>query len=105
MKQYDVFGQYGVDSYLSDYAVVTKKAFRGRGVATEFIKSRTQMMKALNLTVTSSMYTVIGTQKAAAKAGHKEMKAIPYKGLEKSYPTFDFSKANIDAARFMDFKL
>ena len=105
LKQHDVFGKYGVDTYLSDYALCTKKAFRTRGIATEFIKARTPMMKALGVPVTSSLYTVIGSQKAAAKAGHSVAQTIAYSELAKSYPTFDFSKSNVDSAKFLDFKL
>lgn len=105
MKQHDVFGKYGVDTYLTDYALCTKKDFRNRGIATEFIKSRTAMMKALNVTVTSTPYTVIGSQRAAVSAGHTEAFKIPYSELAKSYPTFDFSKSNAEFIVFLDFKL
>lgn len=105
LKQHDVCAKYGVDSYLSDYALVTKRDFRNRGIATEFIRSRTAMMKALNVPVTSTLYTVIGSQKAAEKAGHTEALKIAYTDLAKSYPSFDFSKSNAEFAKFLDFKL
>lgn len=105
MKQHNVFEKYGVDMYLSDYALCTKKEFRYRGIATEFIRSLTQMMKVLNIPVTSSIYTVIGSQKAAVKAGHTETLKISYNELVKSYPTFDFSKSNAEFVKFFDFKL
>lgn len=82
----------------------TKKAFRERGIATEFIRSRTAMMKALNVPATSSAYTVIGTQKAAANVGHVESYKISYAELKTSFPTFDFSKANAEFLKICDFK-
>lgn len=62
------------------------------------------MMKAMNVPVTSSAFTVIGTQKAATAVGHEETFKISYAELGKSYPTFDFSKANAEFFKVYDFK-
>jgi hypothetical protein len=104
-QQYKVCEKYNVDKYLTDYAVCTRKEFRSRGVATEFIKARTPMMKLLSIQVTSSSYTVIGTQKAAAKAGHYDGYTILYEELQAKFPSFDFSKRNVDVYKVMDFKI
>ncbi|KAG5684454.1 hypothetical protein PVAND_013688 [Polypedilum vanderplanki] len=104
LNQHDVFTKYGVDTYLTEYAMCTRKEFRNRGLATEFIRSRTQQMKLLNVPVTSSAFTVIGTQKAAAKVNHHDGWKISYDELQKKYPTFDFSKRNVDELKIMDFK-
>jgi hypothetical protein len=104
-RQHRICEIYNVDKYLTDYAMCTRKEFRNRGVATEFIKSRTQMMKLLDIHVTSSSYTVIGTQKAAAKAGHFDSWSISYDELQQKFPSFDFSKRNVDVYKKMDFKI
>lgn len=82
----------------------TKKTFRARGIATEMIRSRAAMMKALGVPVTSSAYRVIGSQKAVEKLGHKETYKVSYAELGKSFPTFDFSKANAEFLKIYDFK-
>ncbi|KAG5684452.1 hypothetical protein PVAND_013686 [Polypedilum vanderplanki] len=104
-KTYSVCEKYNVDKYLTDYAVCTKKEFRNRGIATEFIKARTPMMKLLNIQVTSTSYTVIATQKAAAKAGHYDGWSISYEELQQKFPSFDFSNRNVDIYKVMDFKI
>ncbi|KAG5684453.1 hypothetical protein PVAND_013687 [Polypedilum vanderplanki] len=100
-----VYEKYNVDKYLTDYGICIRKEFRNRGIALEFIKSRTQMMKMLNIQVTSTSYTVIATQKAAIKAGHFESYSILYKELQQKFPSFDFSKSNADMYKVMDFKI
>lgn len=62
------------------------------------------MMKALNVPVTSTPYTVIGTQKAAANVGHEETFKVSFAELGKSFPTFDFSKSNAEFLKIYDFK-
>jgi hypothetical protein len=104
LNEHDVFAKYGVDTYLTEYAMCTRKEFRTRGLATEFIRSRTQQMKLLGVPATSSAFTVIGTQKAAAKVNHTDGYTISYAELQKKYPTFDFSKSNVEELKIMDFK-
>lgn len=62
------------------------------------------MMKALNVPLTSTLYTVIGTQKAAAAVGHEETFKMSYAELGKSFPNFDFSKSNAEYLKVYDFK-
>lgn len=105
LNQHNAFGKYSIDKYLTDFALCTKKEFRQRGIGTEMIKARTPIMKALNVSDTSTLYTVIGSQKAAEKAGHKLTYQISYKELHEKYPTFDFSKSNAEFLKIMDFKM
>lgn len=83
----------------------TKKEFRNRGVGTELIRARTAMLKAFGLQLTSTAFTVIGTQKGASKVGHSEGYSISYDDLQKKFPSFDFSKKNTECFKIMDFKI
>jgi hypothetical protein len=61
-------------------------------------------MKALGISVTSSAYRVVGSQKAAEKLGHGTTYQISYADLGKAFPTFDFSKADAEFFKICDFK-
>jgi GNAT superfamily N-acetyltransferase len=102
---YDVYSKYNVESYLSECAMCTKKEYRNRGIGTELIRSRTNQLKALGLTLTSTAFTVIGGQKGAVKVNHTDGFQISYDDLQKKYPSFDFSKKNTEFLKIMDFKI
>lgn len=92
-KQFDVCKHFKVDRYLSAYGLCVDPAYRGRGIATEMLKARTPYMKAFGLRVTSTSFTGIGSQTAAAKAGYQEAFVIAYSKLERLFPRFDFSNS------------
>jgi hypothetical protein len=105
VAQHDVFAKYGVNEFLTDYGLVTSKNFRYRGIATEFLKARVSILKALNLEVTSTVFTVIGSQKAAIKANYDEVFAIEWKDVGKLFKDFDFTKSNAKYCKILDFKI
>lgn len=57
------------------------------------LKARAPVLEAFGLKVTSTAFTGIGSQTAAAKAGYKEVFVIKYEEIEKMFPQFDFSKS------------
>lgn len=71
-KQFDVFQHYNVNDYLIAYGLCVDTAYRARGIATEMLKARGPLLKALGLKVTTTAFTGIGSQKAALKAGYEE---------------------------------
>jgi hypothetical protein len=83
----------------------TKKEFRNRGIGTELIRARTTMLEKFGLQLTSSAFTVIGTQKGASKVGHTDGYTVSFDDLQKQFPTFDFSKKNTENFKIVDFKL
>jgi GNAT superfamily N-acetyltransferase len=87
-QQFNVFEAYKVDHYLSGRGLCVNPSYRGRGIATEVLKARIPMMKALGLKVTSTHYNAIGSQMTAKKAGYKETFSIPYQELEQKFPNF-----------------
>lgn len=70
--QCDVFELYHVDAYLAAMGLGVNLAYRGRGIATEMLKARQEVMKILNLRLTSTQFTGEGSQKAAMRAGFEE---------------------------------
>jgi GNAT superfamily N-acetyltransferase len=101
-SQHEVFDKYSTDKYLTDYGMVTDKRFRQRGIGTEFLKARAAILKSLNLQVTSSAFTVIGSQKAAVKANYVECYSIKWTEVGEKFPAFDFSIATVDCCKIMD---
>lgn len=90
-KQFDVYSTFNVDKYLTAYGLCVNPEYRNRGIATEILKSRVPILKALDMKVTSTAFTGIGSQIAAKKAGYVDAYVISYSELEKKFPSFDFS--------------
>ena len=67
--QFKVCERYGVDQYLTAYGLAINKRYRGRGIATEMLKARVPICRAFGIKVTSTNFTALGSQLAAAKAG------------------------------------
>lgn len=104
-KQFNVFESYSVDKYLTAYGLCVNPEYRGRGIATEILKARVPIMKALGLQVTSTSFTGIGSQTAAKKAGYEERFVMSYADLQKIYPRFDFSRSVTKDFKTMVLKL
>lgn len=100
-----MYTKYDTDKFLTDYGLVTKKAYRYRGIATEFLKARVAILKALNVKVTSTVFTVIGSQKAAFKANYEEVLAVKWTDIAEQFPQFDFTKAECEYCKIIDMTL
>lgn len=93
IKQFNVFEVYNTDQYLSAYGLCVNPEYRGRGIATEMLKARVPIMRALGLPVTSTAFTSIGSQIAAKHAGYQEDYVISYDDVAKIFTRFDFSRS------------
>ncbi|ETN67111.1 retinol-binding protein [Anopheles darlingi] len=67
----NLYERYGVDMYLTAYGLSVNTRFRGLGIATEILKARIPICRAFGVKLTSTNFTAVGSQKAAAKAGFK----------------------------------
>lgn len=72
----DICNRYDVDNFLSGTALAIHPDYRKHGIATEMLKARSNLMKCLGLSVTSTGFASIGAQKAAKNAGFQEDYAI-----------------------------
>lgn len=70
LDQFIMFDKFGIDTYMLAYGMGVKTQYRYRGIATEFLKARIPMMKAIGVPYTATLFTSLGTQKAAVKAGY-----------------------------------
>jgi hypothetical protein len=85
-----------VDRFLTDQGLCTSRNHRHRGIAVEMLKARVPIMRQLGIKVTSADFSVIGSQKAAEKAGYREIWSMGYDELGRLFPSVDFSKAKAD---------
>ena len=104
-NQHDVYTKYNTDKYLTDFGMTTKKNYRHRGIAVEMLKARVEILKALNMNVTSTIFTVIGSQKAAVKANYEEILSIKWTDIAEEFPNFDFSKSDCKCCKIFDLKI
>lgn len=105
LNHHNVFEKYKVNAFLTEYGLVTNRIYRNRGIATQFLKARVPILKALNLQVTSNLFTVIGSQKAAINANFDEVFAIKWTDVRNLFKDFDFSKSNAEFCKIFDFKI
>lgn len=96
---------YQVDYYMFAAGLCVDKNFRGRGIATEILKARAGVLKAIGLSVTSSVFSTVGAQKAAASAGYDENYSITYEELGKLFPQIDFSFAHGTTCKVLSLKI
>lgn len=90
-SQFDIFKNFHVTSYITSYALLVHPEYRSRGIATEILKARVPFMRQLGMKVSATVFSSIGSQIAASKAGFEEKYVIGYDELQKKFPAFDFS--------------
>ncbi|XP_063705715.1 uncharacterized protein LOC134834851 [Culicoides brevitarsis] len=87
LDQFVMYDEFGIDKYMLAYGMGVDTRYRYRGIATEFLKARIPMMKALGLSHTATLFTSVGTQKAAVKAGYSTYYEIKYDDcIKMGYP-------------------
>lgn len=104
-SKFDAAEHYGVDHFLYGIGLVVKSTYRGRGIATELLKARAPFMKHLGLTMTSTIFSGIGSQKAAEGAGYTDDFVISYEEIEQNFPTLDFSAATATHCKTQSLKI
>lgn len=71
VNQFDPFKTFGIERFLVGWGLAVSSNARNRGIATQFMKSRLIVMEALNIPYTVTVYSAMGSQRAAEKAGYK----------------------------------
>lgn len=73
---FDPFKHYAVDELMFALGLIVLPSYRQRGVAYELMKARELIGKAVEIQVSSNVFTSLGAQRAAEKAGYVENFAI-----------------------------
>lgn len=69
-EQVQHFKKHNVDKYLSGFGLSVNPNYRKRGVATEMLKARKYLLPEIDLILTCTGFTAVGSQKAAMAAGY-----------------------------------
>ena len=104
-NKFDIYSHYEVDQYLYGVGLCVKQAYRGRGIATELLRARESLLKTINLTITSALFTTIASQKAALKADYIEKSSTSYEEVQSKFPRMDFSHANTSHCKTLVLKI
>uniref|UniRef100_A0A336LMK9 CSON004143 protein n=1 Tax=Culicoides sonorensis TaxID=179676 RepID=A0A336LMK9_CULSO len=80
-KRIDPFEKYNVDKYLTSLGLSVNKKYRRRGIATEILKARVPLCKAMNIPLTTTVFTGESSQKCAIKAGFQFDAEVEYAEL------------------------
>ena len=102
---FDPSDHYNVNSFLYGVGLAVDKAYRGRAISTEILKARVPLLKKLSLTVTSTIFSGICSQKAAISAGYEENVAVSFKVIQEKFPTMDLSHANTTHCKILSLKI
>ncbi|XP_055547033.1 uncharacterized protein LOC129731225 [Wyeomyia smithii] len=87
-KQFDFTERYCIENRLVAYGLSVNKLYRGRGIATDILKARVPMCKALGIKLAAHPFSAIGSQKAALNAGYRTDYEITYDDLSKLGPEY-----------------
>lgn len=70
------------------------------------LKARSAFLKTFkNLTVTSTIFTSLGSQKAAKKAGYEENSTVELEKVQKVFPSMIFSDNDVKECKIYSFKI
>jgi hypothetical protein len=71
-RRFDPFEHYNVEAFLFAFGCAVHPDYRCRGIATEMLKVRPTLLRALHLKVTTSHFIGAAAQNTATKAGYEE---------------------------------
>ncbi|XP_053692412.1 uncharacterized protein LOC128740866 [Sabethes cyaneus] len=104
-KQFNCADHYGTVNRLIAYGLSVNKRYRGRGIATEILKARVPMCKALGIKLAAHPFSAPGSQGAATKAGYRTDYEISFEELAKLGPEYTLPGIQSKYFKFMSFPI
>lgn len=102
LTKHNLFDHYAfADRILIAYGLSVSKKYRQRGIATEILRARIPLCGALNIPLTSTVFTAIGSQKPAEKIGFQVDYEINYDDLKQQFQEFTFSNLGTNSLKLM----
>lgn len=102
LTRHNLFDQYTfVDKILIAYGLSVSRKYRQRGIATEILRARIPLCKMLDIPLTSTVFTAIGSQKPAEKIGFQVDYEISYDDLKKQFQEFTFDDLGTNSVKLM----
>lgn len=78
LDNYDTFGEYNVNEYMTSVALSVDRRYRGRGIGDHFLLSRIAMCREFGIKLTQTIFTSDFSNVNADRAGYKTDRAIRY---------------------------
>lgn len=100
-EQSDRYERFHIDDYLDELGLCVHSKYRGLGIATELLKTRTKLGAALGLKYSFTLCTAIASQKASERAGYKNVFETDYKTLEEIFPDLKLNVEDTPTVRYM----
>lgn len=88
-----------------DVGLCVDGGFRHCGIATRMLNARKLLMQSINVPLTTTIFSTIGGQKAAAAANFEENFNIKYEQLERNIPGSNFSHVYGTSCKIMSYKI
>jgi GNAT superfamily N-acetyltransferase len=80
---FDAFKHFQVDKLMFALGLIVLPEYRRRGIAYQLMRAREEIGKAIGIRVSSNVFTSLGAQRAAEKAGYEDYFSIKFSDLEK----------------------
>ncbi|XP_053682019.1 uncharacterized protein LOC128732724 [Sabethes cyaneus] len=103
--QFQVCQHYNVIFYLTSYGLAINRRYRGREIATEMLRSRIPLCKTLEIKVTATDFTALGSQLAAAKAGFQTIVEVTYDDFSKMGPRYSYPGIKSKSLKLMSLEI
>lgn len=101
---FDPFSHYQVDKVMFAAGLFVDDRYRQRGIAVEMVKARVEVGKAVNVQVSSNVFSSLGAQRAAQKVGFEESFSIRYADLPGLTPDGHFPNIKDEYMKIMSKK-
>lgn len=101
---FNPFEYYQVENLMFAAGLYVNENYRNRGIAVEMIKVREKVGKTVGVEACSNVFSSLGAQKAAKKAGFEENFSIKYSNLAKLTPDGFFPNIRDEYMKIMSKK-
>lgn len=102
LVNFNLFNKYKfADKILIAYGLAVSKDHRQRGIATEILRARIPLCRAMKIPLTSTVFTAIGSQKPAEKIGFQVDYEITYEKLSNIHEEFNLENLDTSSLKLM----
>jgi RimJ/RimL family protein N-acetyltransferase len=101
LEQCNVYQKYKVDKMMYGWGLSVSRNHRGRGIAKEMLRTRIPLCQALNIQLTSTIFSNQISQRCAESIGFQNDYTISFEDLVKINNRWDFRKTQTTATKLM----
>ncbi|XP_055627382.1 uncharacterized protein LOC129769278 isoform X2 [Toxorhynchites rutilus septentrionalis] len=104
-QQFNLFEHYKVDHYLKSSGLAISRRYRGRGIATEVLKTRVPLCKAFGIKLTATNFASDAAQVAATIAGFETNFEVTYEDFAKMGSRYSFPGIQSKSLKLMSLRI